>query len=439
VRPWTKWAAEVNRVEDLPVAIRRAMQTAMTPPTGPVFLSLPVDVQAERAELDLTVPRLPDPHVRPPTEALREAAAVLAEAQNPAILVGSRVCEAGAVDQLVAVAERLGAPVIHEATTSHGRSSFPSDHPLAAVPLPFWSPDVRDRLAEFDVVLVAGMKLMQQYIYHEPARAVPEHIRLLHLDDDPWELGKNYPVEVGVIGHPAAALSELAALLDSVMTPRQVEAAKARAESRAKEHAAGRDALRRQARSQFDVRPMAPLCLMDCLAGILPPDVAVIEESPTTTMGSYFERVGALKNTSGYFAQRGWALGWGLNCAIGVKLAWPQRPVLAIIGDGSAMYGIAGLWTAAHYRVPVTFVISNNTEYKILKDCAKVLKLPEACRDRFLGMDIAEPMIDYVGLARSLGVSARRITEPDELGEAVRQSLHGDVPQLFEVPVCRPA
>jgi benzoylformate decarboxylase len=322
-RPWTKWAAEVRRVEDLPSAIRRAVQTAMTPPSGPVFLSLPLDVQmADVADghdgLDLTPPRLPDPLVRPPVEAIRRAAALLAAAQSPGILVGSRICEAEAVEQLVAVAERLGAPVIHEATTSHGRCSFPSDHPLAAGTLPFWSPEVRRRLAEFDVLLVAGMKLLQQYIYHEPARALPEQVRLVQLDDDPWELGKNYPVEVGVVGHPRPSLAELAALLGAMMSPEQVQAAQARVLSYGRQRREQRDALRREAQRQRELRPLTPLCVMESLAQILPDDVAVIEEAPTTTMGGYFERVGALRNTSGYFAQRGWALGWGLNCA-----CWP--------------------------------------------------------------------------------------------------------------------
>jgi len=391
-----------------------------------------------QAELDLTPPRLPPGHVRPPTEALRKAAGILAEAKNPGVLVGSRICEADAVEELVAVVERLGAPVIHEASTSHGRCSFPSTHPLAAAPLPFWSPEVRERLAEFDVLLVAGMKLLQQYIYHEPSRAVPEHVRLVQLDDDPWELNKNYPVEVGMVGHPKPALAELAALLDETMSPQQVAAAAARAESRGREHAEAREALQREARKHRHARPLAPLCVMDSLAQILPDDVAVIEEAPTTTMGCYFERVGALKNTSGYFAQRGWALGWGLNCAIGVQLAWPQRPVLALIGDGSAMYGIQGLWTAAHYRLPVTFVLCNNTEYKILKDCARVLKLPAAEAGRFEGLDIVSPEIDYVRLAESLGVSACRASEPDELSDLVGRSLAGDRPRLIEVSVRPP-
>jgi benzoylformate decarboxylase len=437
VRPWTKWAAEVNQITDLPSAVRRAVQTAMTPPTGPVFLSLPLDVQTEEAELDLTPPRLPDFRVRPPREAVERAVEVLAEAANPGILVGSRVGEAGAVDRLVAVAEQLGAPVIHEATTSHGRSSFPSDHPLYAAPLPFWSPEVRERLNEFDVLLVVGMKLMQQYLYHEPARAVPEHIRLVHIDENPWELGKNYPVEVGVIGHPEPALAALMSLLDATMTPSQTDAARERAKRWANEHTRQRDALRGEAAAQRDARPMTSLCLMDTIARILPDDVAVVEESPTTTMGSYFERVGALRNTSGYFAQRGWALGWGLNCAIGVQLAWPDRPVLALIGDGSAMYGIQGLWTAAHYKVPVTFVLCNNHEYKILKDCAQVLHLPEARQDRFVGLDIDSPRIDYVALAQSLGVSACRAEGPEELSELVRKSLSGDRPRLIEAAVDR--
>ena len=441
VRPWTKWAAEVRRVEDLPSAIRRAVQTAMTPPTGPVFLSLPLDVQMAAAEhLDATPPAPPPGEVRPPVEAVRRAAELLAGANNPVVLVGSRICEADAVAELVAVAERLGAPVIHEATTSHGRCSFPSDHPLAAEPRPFWSPEVRARLDEFDVVLVAGMKLCQLYIYHEPARAVPEHCRIVHIDDDAWEIGKNYPVEVGLVGHPKPALTELDALLGETMTVEEVDMARARHAARAKQLAAGRETLRRQAETFADTRPIAPAYLMESLARILPDDVAVIEEAPTTTAGGYFERAGVLKNTDGYFAQRGWALGWGMNCAIGVQLAWPERPVLALIGDGSAMYGCQGLWTAARYRLPVTFVVCNNTQYQILKDCAKVLDLPAALEDRHEGLDLVDPAVDYVGLARSLGVPGRKITEPEELAEAVRESLaQREGPQLIEVPVARPA
>jgi benzoylformate decarboxylase len=435
-RPWTKWAAEVERVEDIPAAVRRAVQTARTPPTGPVFLSLPMDVQMAEADLDLTPATPLDTRVRPPVEALRRAARVLAEAANPGILVGSRVVEADAVAELVAVAERLGAPVISESATTHGRLSFPADHPLSACGLPLWSPEIRERLAEFDVLLVTGMDLLRQYVYHEPARALPEHVRLVHLDEDPWQLGKNYPVEVGLIGDTKSGLSELGSLLASAMTPEQVQAARARGARRAGQHEQDREALHRQARAERDRRPLTPLCLMESLARVLPQDVAVVEEAVTTT-GTYFERLGALRNTTGYFGHRGWALGWGLGCAVGVQLAWPDRPVLALLGEGAAMYGIQGLWTAAHYRLPVTFVICNNAQYQILKVGALGLGLPGAQAGRFVGLDLVEPEVDLVGLARSLGVEARRIHEPDELADAVAESLAGDVPRLFDVPIER--
>ncbi|MDY0165204.1 MAG: thiamine pyrophosphate-binding protein [Thermoguttaceae bacterium] len=439
VRPWTKWAAEVMRVEDLPSAVRRAVQTAMTPPTGPVFLSLPLDVQMAAAEgLDLTPPRVPDSRVRPPREPLCRAAEILAAANNPVIFAGSRVQEADAVAELVALAERLGAPVIHEATTSHGRCSFPPDHPLFAEPLPFWSPDVRSRLEPHDVLLVTGMKLMQQYIYHEPARPIPERIRIVQIDDAPWELGKNYPVEVGIVGHPRIAMQELADRLAKVMTAEQQSAAQARSARFGTDHHAQRAELRRRACKEQSLRPISPLCVMESLARVLPENVAVVEESPTTTMGSYFERVGALKNTDGYFAQRGWALGWGLNCAIGVQLAWPDRPVLAVLGDGSTMYGIQGLWTAARYRIPVTFVVTDNREYRILKDCARVLRLPAALDNRFEGLDLDTPEIDFVSLAQSLGVEALRVDSPDDLSAAVADSLRADQPRLITVAVRHP-
>jgi benzoylformate decarboxylase len=175
---------------------------------------------------------------------------------------------------------------------------------------------------------------------------------------------------------------------------------------------------------------------MGTLARVLPDDVAVIEEAVTTT-NTTFERLGVLKNTTGYFGHRGWALGWGLGCAIGAKLAWPDRPVLALLGEGAAMYGIQGLWSAARYRIPVTFVICNNAQYQILKIGARGLGLPRAKEGRYEGLDLVAPEIDFVSLARSLGVEAHRVTEPEELAHRVRDSLQGVRPMLLDVPIAR--
>jgi len=436
-RPWTKWSCEVQRVQDLPSAVRRAVQTALTPPTGPVFLSLPVDVQMEAAEgLDRSPIRLPDHRVRPPAEAIERAAQVLLAAANPAILAGSRVTDRDAMQELVSVAEKLGAPVITESGTTHGRLAFPTDHPLNAGGLPLWSPDVRQRLKEHDALLVVGMDLLRQYIYFEPARPIPEQIKLVQIDEDPWQLGKNYALEVGVIGNTKASLAELDHELQRRITADQ----RAERDRRSQRHAAAHVERCRRfeagVESQRGIRPLTPLGLMGALAKILPPDVAVIEEAVTTT-NTTFERLGVLKDTTGYFGHRGWALGWGLGVSIGVKMAWPERPVLALLGEGAAAYGIQGLWSAARYKIPVVFVICNNAQYQILKLCGRSMSLPQAAAERFEGMDLVGPELDYLALARGFGVEAHRITEPDELADRVSAAFRGDKPILFDVPISR--
>jgi benzoylformate decarboxylase len=433
-RPWTKWSAQVERVEDVPVAVRRAVQAALTPPTGPVFLSLPMDVQMAEADLDLTPTRVPDKRVRPPLAALRAAAALLGGARNPAIIAGSRVVEARAVDALVAVAERLGAPVFSESATSHGRAPFPAMHPLNGQQLPLWAPDVHKHLEEFDVLLAVGLDLLRMYIHHDPPQAVPSSCRLVHLDENPWQIGKNYPAEVGLIGDVRSGLEELGSLLGEAMNVEQVAAATERGKRRGAAHAEVREALRTKIAAERNVRPMAPGTLMETVARVLPTNVAVVEEAVTTTE-HLLERLGALPTTDGYFAHRGWALGWGLGCAIGVKMAWPDRPTLALLGEGAAMYGIQGLWTAARYKVPVTFVICNNGHYQILKDGARMLGLPAAREGRFIGMDLDRPSLDVLKLSEGFGVEAVRVSEPDELADVLRTSLAGDRPRVIDVPI----
>jgi benzoylformate decarboxylase len=436
-RPWTKWAYEVQRAEEIPTAVRRAVQAAMTPPTGPVFLSLPVDVQLERVDgLDLGPPNVPDRRVRPPAEALERAAGILAQARNPAILAGSRVTEAGATAELTALADVLGAPVLAESTTSHGRLPMASDHPLFAGNLPLWSPDVRQRLADFDVILAVGLNLLRLYIYHEPARPIPDGARLIHLDPNPGQIGKNYPVEVGLVGDPKAGLGELAGRLGEIMPAERVEAAAGRRATYAARRAAERETLLTGIEAAWERRPMTSLALMGALARALPPGAALVEEA-VTTHGYVLERLGLFKDPRTRFAHRGWALGWGLGSAIGVRLAWPECPVLALLGDGAALYGVQGLWTAAHHHTPVVFVIANNAQYKILKDSGAVMGLPQIGLGNHLAMDLVDPEVDFVNLARSFGVAAQRVSDPDELTARVRDGLEGNEPLLLDVPIER--
>jgi benzoylformate decarboxylase len=175
---------------------------------------------------------------------------------------------------------------------------------------------------------------------------------------------------------------------------------------------------------------------MGALARALPADAAVVVEAPTTHR-SLLERLGVLKTATGRLGHRGWGLGWGVGAAIGAKIAWPDRPVAALLGDGASLYGVQGLWSAAHHRVPVTFVIANNRQYKILKRSGGAMGLPQMVRGEYLGMDLFDPPMDFVGLARSFGVQAYRVTGPDELIDQVRNSLDRSEPTLLDVQIER--
>src|SRR5262249_39458162 len=183
-------------------------------------------------------------------------------AKNPAILAGSRVTECDAVQELVAVAERLGAPVLSEQATAHGRLPFPSDHPLYSDCLPLWSPDVRRVLADFDVLLVVRMNLLRSYIYLEPRRPLPEQVHLVQMDTDPWQIAKNYPIDVGLLGDLKACLAEMDQILANVLPGPQTAAARARLDRFATARRAAQETLKRKIDTESPRRPMTPLTVM---------------------------------------------------------------------------------------------------------------------------------------------------------------------------------
>lgn len=435
-KPLTKWARRVERVEDLPDLLRQAIQAAMTPPTGPVFLALPLDIQMELADhlSDLRGPCLPDTRVRPPREAIDVAARVLAGARRPLILAGSRVTDGGATDELALLAEAWGAAVHSESTPSHGRLPLAPAHPLCSGPLSPWAPEVQKQLADHDVILAVGMNVFRWYIHQPVDQVLPPGSRLVHLDCLPEEIGKSHPVDAAVVGDVREGLRDLLVRLRETMTPEEHAAAAVRLENQGHHQRQQRAALRDELEQSSRQSPMGAKALMHSLIRVLPDDVAVVEEA-ITTHHHLLERTGALADPRGYFAHRAWALGWGLGCALGVKLAWPDRPTLALLGDGASLYGIQGLWSAAHHQIPVTFVIANNGQYRILKQCGDLLDLRELHDPRCPGVNLVQPAVDFVKLSESLGVEAVRVETPDAVSDEVASSLRSDRPRLIEVTI----
>jgi benzoylformate decarboxylase len=431
-RPYTKWSYEISRPEDLPQAVRRAIKVAMTPPTGPVFLSLPMDVLEASVDLDLSPTTRPDLRAGPLPELLSQAAEVLCAAQNPTIIVGDRVSKAGALAETVALAETLGARVYGEPQANS--VAFPSDHPLFAGVLPGLSQGIRRALEPADVILVIGLNLFQPFLY--TARGpLPDGMAVVQIDSDAWEVAKTYPVKVGILADPKAAMAQLTPLLRQRMTAARQDAARQRLETERELRLQERRSLESRTAEDDAKEPMSPLVLMREVAHALPDDAVVVNES--ITAGGTLRAWLKLKDDKSFFQAKGGGLGFGLPAVVGVKLALPQRPVVGLIGEGSAMYAIQGLWTAAHYDLPAVFVICNNAQYRILKSGLLAFRSEPAKQGKFVGMDLVQPEIDFVALAESLGVPAERVTKVKDVGPALQQALSRPGPALIDIPIDR--
>jgi benzoylformate decarboxylase len=431
-RPLVKWSAEVRRLEDLPRAIHRAAKTALAPPTGPVFLSLPSDVLTVEADIELGAPTRIASRQRGDQTAIDAAAKLLAAAERPVIIAGDAVAQSGAHAELVRIAEFLGAPVYAEGVAN--TASFPASHPLFRGAMARLAPAIRSVLKDHDVLFSVGGDLFTLSLPSD-VDPMPEGLAVIHLDADPWELGKNYTAQSAILGDPKATLPDLALALAKHMSPTQQAKARARLQATSVAIAAERAALRAKARAEATKMPIQPLALLEAIAETLPSDAVVVEEAISSSPG--LRQLLKSDDPQSFYGLRGGGIGWGLPAAIGVKLALPNRPVVALIGDGSAMYTIQALWTAAHDRVGVVFIILNNRSYRILKQRTNAMKGLAAQTDRYVGMDLTDPPIDFVGLARSLGLTAARATTIAEAIDLLRQGLVKDGPMLIDVEIDR--
>ena len=431
-RPFVKWASEVHRLADLPRLVHRAVKTALAPPTGPVFLSLPTDILMAEGAVDLSAPTRIAPRLRGDREAVAAAAALLARAERPLIIAGDAVAQSRAHAELVELAELLGAPVYTEFVPNS--ASFPTSHPLFAGAMTRTAPAVRQILEAHDLLFSVGGDLFTLSLPSD-TEPVPANFPVIHLDVDPWELGKNYPAEVAILADPKGTLPDLTAAVRERMTEAGRARARERREAVTKANRAEREAVRAKAAAASAKTPVQPLALLKAIGDMLPKDAVVIEEALSSAPG--IRQLITSDDPQSYFGLRGGGIGWGLPAAIGVKLALPDRPVVALIGDGSAMYTFQALWTAVHDRIGVVFVILNNTSYRILKQRTNALRGHAAQTDNYVGMDLLDPVIDFVGLAGSLGMTAARARSVGEATDLIGKALADGGPVLIDVELDR--
>src|ERR1700704_4774134 len=425
--PLVKWAVEVTRLEDLPRIVRRAAKVAMTPPTGPVFISLPGDILNSEAGLELGRSTRIDTRVRPSDESLDALVQRILKAERPLIIVGDEIVKSDALNEAAAFAEALGCPVWQQ-TAPYG-AHFLSESPCFMGSLPRVQPQVREILAPHDLTIVLGADPLRMSVYSE-VDPLPEGMPILQIGLVDWDLAKNYGAEIALKADVKETLR--------VLVPALKAAGGAALETRARQGVAAlasknwtarRAPLVEQISKARDRSPIDPDWLALQVVEAMPDNALLVDEGMT-----WARQIIALRphrDRYGYHALASGGIGWGLPASVGVSLANPKRPVGCFSGDGSAVDSVPAVLTAAHHKLPLTVVIINNGGYRIIKQ--RLLAFHGD--DHYVGMDFVDPKVDFTGLAKSFGLEAMRITEAKDLKSVLSSAFSRPGAKLIEVVV----
>jgi benzoylformate decarboxylase len=425
--PLVKWAVEVTRLEDLPRIVRRAAKVAMTPPTGPVFISLPGDILNSEAGLELGRATRIDTRVKPSDESLEALVQRILKAERPVIIVGDEIVKSDALNEAAEFAAALGCPAWQQ-TAPYG-AHFLSESPCFMGSLPRVQPQVREILAPHDLMVVLGSDPLRMSVYSE-VDPLPAGLPMVQIGLVDWDLAKNYPAEIAL---KADVRETLRALIPALKV-----AGGAGLESRARHGIAGlasknwsarRAMLVDQIATKKDSSPIDPDWLTLQLVEAMPQNAILVDEGLTSSR--YMSALHPHRDRYGYHGLASGGIGWGLPASVGVSLANPDRPVVCYSGDGSAMYSIQALWTAAHHKLRLTVVIVNNGGYRIIKQ--RLLAFHKD--DHFVGMDFVDPPVDFCGLAKALGLEAIRIAEAGQVASALKSAFARPGAKLIEVMV----
>jgi benzoylformate decarboxylase len=425
--PLVKWAVEVTRLEDLPRIIRRAAKVATTPPTGPVFISLPGDILNAEAGIELGRSTRVDARVQPSPDALQALAQRILRAQRPVIITGDEIVKSDALQAAADFAAALGCPV-YQQSAPYG-AHFLSEHPCYIGALSRSQTQVRDLLAPHDLLIVLGADPLRMSV-HSEIEPLPEGLPIVQIGLVDWELAKNFGAEIALKADVRATLSQLTPLLQELGgAALQARAQERIAELSVKNWTARRRVLVDQIGRAGDRTPIDPDYLALQVIEAVPEHGILVDEGLTSAR--HVTALWPYRDRYNYHALASGGIGWGLPASVGVSLANPDRPVVCYSGDGSAMYSIQALWTAAHHKLPLSVVIVNNGGYRIIKQ--RLLSFHGD--DNYIGMDFADPPVDFAGLARALGCEALRISDPRELKPTLSEAFRRPGAKLIEIMV----
>ncbi len=427
--PLVKWAVEVSRLEDLPRIIRRAAKIALSHPMGPVFISLPGDILNEEAEINLGFRTRVDNDVVPSQMTLNKIIERILKSNNPVIISGHEISAFNAFKEAGEFASLIGAPV-YQQTVQYGAHFF-SEHPNFLGPLNRNQKQVRETLSEYDLLIVLGADVLRMSVW-SPLEPLPEEMPIIQIGLNDWEMGKNFPTELAVRSNVKETLSVLNKEIKKLNKNEFFSSAKNRSLKLKKINwTAKREKLVQKLSAQISNEDkINPSWMIKLIVDIMSKDTIIVEEGLLSTRDlpnllPYRDPLSLVGMASG-------GIGWGVPAACGIQAAYPERDIIAIIGDGSSMYSIQALWTAANQNLPVNYIICDNGGYGIIKE-----RLYDFHNNKnFIGMDFKNPEVDFVNLGNSLGVNSVLIESYDEFCEELKKAiLNKKSPNLLCVKV----
>jgi benzoylformate decarboxylase len=425
--PLVKWAVEVARLEDLPRIVRRAAKIATTPPTGPVFISLPGDILNSEAGIELGRSTRVDTRVKPSDEGLKALAARILKAERPVIIAGDEIVKSDALQEAAALAQTLGCPA-YQQSTPYG-AHFLSESPCFMGALSRQQKQVREVLSSYDLMIVLGADPLRMSV-HSEVDPLPEGLPIVQVGLVDWDLAKNYGAEIALKADVRETLRVLLPALKSAGgAALELRAKQGISALESKNWTARRATLIEQICRNKDRSPIDPDFLALQVVEAMPDNAILVDEGLTSSRHTLALR--PHRDRYGYHALASGGIGWGLPASVGVSMANPDRPVVCFSGDGSAMYSIQALWTAAHHKLSLSVVIVNNGGYRIIKQ--RLLAFHGD--DHYVGMDFIDPPVDFTGMAKSLGLEALRITEAKDLKPALSSAFTRPGAKLIEVVV----
>jgi len=433
VRPVTKWSVELSLPDQIPSVLRRAFHEANSHPKGPVYVGFTANALEGEAEMNIVPSSKMHDSYRPDPKGIEEAVKLMMAAKNPMMIVGDRVSEDHANDQAVELAELMGFPVYQ----SRGAEvSFPTTHPQFFGNHTLRVTSSRKALEDMDLIIAIGMDAMDELFYWGDI-ILGENTKLIHIDPIPGRAGRSEPTDVGIVSHCALAIEDLINTIKPLLTPEFENEISGRKIGVVAAAADKRKSFEDSVAAKWDNKPMTPARMMHELAAAIPDNAIVVDDSISNraTMRHYFQgqKRGDLR------AFRGQSIGGGIGTTMGTAVANPDRPVFGIIGDGSAMMTIQGLWTAANDNIPCIFVICNNGMYRVLKvnfDVyqREILQQKESAGENLPYSDFPTPF-DVAAIATSMGVHGEKITDPAEIAPAVQRAVASGKPAVLDIVI----